>query len=38
MLEGVVERKSWLHDALSDLMVLVWHGESPGGSTRRGRP
>jgi len=28
MLEGVVERKSWLHDALSDLMVLVWHGES----------
>lgn len=29
MLEGIVERKSWLHDALSDLMVLVWHGESP---------
>jgi CHASE2 domain-containing sensor protein len=29
MLEGVVERKSWMHDALSDLMVLVWHGESP---------
>jgi CHASE2 domain-containing sensor protein len=29
MLEGVVERKSWLHDALSDLMVLVWHGASP---------
>ena len=28
MLEGVVERKSWLHEALSDLMVLVWHGES----------
>ena len=28
MLEGVVERKSWLHDALSDLMVLVWHGQS----------
>ena len=28
MLEGVVERKSWLHDALSDLMVLVWHGET----------
>jgi hypothetical protein len=26
MLEGVVERKTWLHDALSDLMVLVWHG------------
>ena len=30
MLEGVVERKSWLHGALSDLMVLVWHGESEG--------
>jgi hypothetical protein len=29
MLEGVVERKSWLHEALSDLMVLVWHGASP---------
>ena len=28
MLEGVVERKSWLHDTLNDLMVLVWHGES----------
>jgi hypothetical protein len=28
MLEGLVERKSWLHDALSDLMVLVWHGEN----------
>jgi CHASE2 domain-containing sensor protein len=28
MLEGVVERKSWLHDALGDLMVLVWHGGS----------
>jgi len=28
MLEGVVERKSWLHEALSDLMVLVWHGDS----------
>ena len=27
MLEGVVERKSWLHDALNDLMILVWHGE-----------
>jgi CHASE2 domain-containing sensor protein len=30
MLEGVVERKSWLHEALNDLMVLVWHGESEG--------
>ncbi len=28
MLEGVVERKSWLHAALDDLMVLVWHGAS----------
>ena len=28
MLEGVVERKSWLHDALNDLMVLVWRGDS----------
>ena len=28
MLEGVVERKSFLHEALSDLMVLVWHGPS----------
>lgn len=26
MLEGVVERKSFMHEALSDLMVLVWHG------------
>jgi len=26
MFEGVVERKSWLHDALADLMILVWHG------------
>jgi hypothetical protein len=28
MLEGVVERKSWLHEALDDLMLLVWHGET----------
>jgi len=27
MLEGVVERKSWLHETLDDLMVLVWRGE-----------
>jgi CHASE2 domain-containing sensor protein len=27
MLEGVVERKSWLHEALSDLMILIWPGE-----------
>ena len=26
MLEGVVERKSFMHEALSDLMVLIWHG------------
>ena len=26
MFEGVVERKSWLHAALDDLMMLVWHG------------
>ena len=26
MLEGVVERKSWLHATLDDLMVLVWKG------------
>ena len=26
MLEGVVERKSFMHDSLSDLMVLVWRG------------
>ena len=24
MLEGVVERKSWLHATLDDLMLLVW--------------
>jgi len=28
MLEGVVEEKTWLHDALSDLVVLMWRGES----------
>ncbi len=28
MLEGVVEEKTWLHAALSDLVVLTWHGES----------
>jgi CHASE2 domain-containing sensor protein len=28
MLEGVVERKTWLHDALSDIMIMVWHGGS----------
>ena len=28
MLEGVVERKSFMHETLNDLMVLVWHGNS----------
>ena len=28
MLEGVFERKTWLHDAMSDIMMLVWHGKS----------
>ena len=27
MIEGIVERKSWLHAILDDLMVLVWEGE-----------
>ena len=26
MIEGIVERKSWLHEILDDLMVLVWEG------------
>jgi len=26
MLEGVVEEKTWLHEALSDLVVLLWRG------------
>ncbi len=30
MLEALVERKSWLHKALIDLVVLVWHGASEG--------
>jgi CHASE2 domain-containing sensor protein len=28
MLEGVVERKTFLQEAMSDLMVLVWHSET----------
>jgi CHASE2 domain-containing sensor protein len=28
MLEGVVEEKTWLYDALSDVVVLMWHGGS----------
>jgi hypothetical protein len=35
MLEGVVERKSWLHEALSDLMILVWPGESEAAARAR---
>ncbi len=27
MIEGIVERKSWLHDILDDLMMLVWTGK-----------
>lgn len=26
MIEGIVERKSWLHDILDDLILLVWTG------------
>ncbi|HRA02221.1 MAG TPA: CHASE2 domain-containing protein [Thermomonas sp.] len=26
MIEGIVERKSWLHDILDDLVLLVWTG------------
>ena len=26
MIEGIVERKSWLHEILDDLMVLIWAG------------
>lgn len=26
MIEGIVERKSWLHEILDDLIVLVWEG------------
>jgi hypothetical protein len=37
MLEGVVEEKSWLHDALSDLMILIWHGDSEDAARHRAR-
>lgn len=37
MLEGVVERKSFMHEALSDLMVLVWHGGTEGKVRRSAR-
>ena len=34
MLEGIVERKRWLHEALSDLTVLIWHGQSEDAARR----
>lgn len=34
MLEGVVERKSWLHETLDDLMVLVWKGADESAARR----
>ncbi|MGO4550334.1 CHASE2 domain-containing protein [Lysobacter sp. 2RAF19] len=37
MLEGVVERKSWLHETLDDLMVLVWKGETRAEAVQRAR-
>src|SRR5207342_1446654 len=37
MLEGVVERKSWLHETLDDLMVLVWRGDTREAAAARSR-
>jgi CHASE2 domain-containing sensor protein len=37
MLEGVVERKSWLHETLDDLMVLVWKGSTREEAVQRAR-
>ncbi|MCC8364575.1 CHASE2 domain-containing protein [Lysobacter sp. A6] len=37
MLEGVVERKSWLHETLDDLMVLVWRGATRDEAMQRAR-
>ncbi|MDB6164644.1 MAG: hypothetical protein JWL98_2076, partial [Xanthomonadaceae bacterium] len=34
MLEGIVERKSWLHATLDDLVVLVWKGEDEASAWR----
>ena len=34
MLEGVVERKSWLHGTLDDLMLLVWKGPDEASALR----
>ncbi|MEO6137994.1 MAG: CHASE2 domain-containing protein, partial [Luteimonas sp.] len=35
MLEGVVERKSWLHEDLDDLMVLVWKAPDEASARQR---
>ena len=32
MIEGIVERKSWLHEILDDLMVLIWTGTDQAGA------
>ena len=32
MIEGVVERKSWLHAILDDLVLLLWQAESESGA------
>jgi CHASE2 domain-containing sensor protein len=37
MLEGVVERKSWLHETLDDLMLLVWKGPDRATAIARAR-
>jgi hypothetical protein len=37
MLEGLVERKSWLHEALDDLVVLIWHGTSEAAASTAAR-
>ncbi len=37
MIEGVVERKSWLHEILDDLMVLVWKGSDEHEALQRAR-
>lgn len=34
MLEGLVERKSWLHETLDDLMLLVWKGADQASARR----
>ena len=37
MLEGIVERKSWLHETLDDLMLLVWRGADRDAAIARAR-